>query len=117
MLISNIEIFFLKFCPLNLGQVQFRGRPLVLIWIYLARRGIHLYFVTSQSGVAEVDSTLREVVFSLENQIEALEKEKKQLSKKIIHLQSLQSLFNIIGIQSFFCFKIVVEREYCLLFN
>ena len=113
MLISNIEIFFLKFCPLNLGQLQFRGRPLVLIWIYL----VHLDSVTSQSGVAEVDSTLREVVFSLENQIEALEKEKKQLSKKIIHLQSLQSLFNIIGIQSFFCFKIVVEREYCLLFN
>jgi hypothetical protein len=34
--------------------------------------------------VAEVDSTLREVVLALENKIQALEKENKQLSKSQI---------------------------------
>ncbi len=38
----------------------------------------------SQNGVAEVDSTLREVVLALENKIQALEKENKQLSKSQI---------------------------------
>jgi hypothetical protein len=37
--------------------------------------------VVSQHGVAEVDSTLREVVLALESKIQALEKENKHLSK------------------------------------
>jgi hypothetical protein len=40
-----------------------------------------VFLVVSQHGVAEVDSTLREVVLALENKIQALEKENKHLSK------------------------------------
>jgi len=34
-----------------------------------------------KNGVAEVESTLREVVYTLENKIQFLDKENKQLSK------------------------------------
>jgi hypothetical protein len=55
----------------------------------------YVFLLVSQHGVAEVDSTLREVVLALENKIQSLEKENKHLSKSQISIAGISIISRV----------------------